>query len=36
MLTLKKRKKMARALNNPKIQSIIWKSLRHFKATMEY
>jgi integrase len=33
---MRKRKKIAEALNNPKIGSITWKSLRHFKATMEY
>jgi integrase len=33
---MRERKKISRTLNNPKIQSITWKSLRHFKATMEY
>jgi integrase len=33
---MRERKKISKALNNPKIQSITWKSLRHFKATMEY
>jgi integrase len=33
---MRERKKIAKFLNNPKIQSITWKSLRHFKATMEY
>jgi integrase len=33
---MRERKKVAKALNNSKIQSITWKSLRHFKATMEY
>jgi len=28
--------KISKALNNSKIQSITWKRLRHFKATMEY
>ncbi len=33
---MRERKKISQALNNPKIQSITWKSLRHYKATMEY
>jgi len=33
---MRERKKISKALNNPKIQNITWKSLRHFKATMEY
>jgi integrase len=33
---MRERKKISRALNDPKIQSITWKSLRHYKATMEY
>ena len=33
---MRERKNISKALNNPKIQSITWKSLRHFKATMEY
>jgi integrase len=33
---MRERKKIAKAQNNPKIQAITWKSLRHFKATMEY
>jgi integrase len=33
---MRERKKISKALNNPKIQSITWKSLRHYKATMEY
>jgi len=33
---MRERKQISKALNNPKIQSITWKSLRHFKATMEY
>jgi len=33
---MRERKSISRFLNNPKIQSITWKSLRHFKATMEY
>jgi integrase len=32
---MRERKNISVALNNPKIQSITWKSLRHFKATME-
>jgi integrase len=33
---MRERKKISKSLNNPKIQSITWKSLRHYKATMEY
>jgi integrase len=33
---MRERKKISKALNNPKIQSITWRSLRHYKATMEY
>jgi len=33
---MRERKNISKALNNPKIQSITWKSLRHFEATMEY
>jgi pentose-5-phosphate-3-epimerase len=33
---MRERKNISKALNNPKIQSITWKGLRHFKATMEY
>ena len=33
---MRERKKISINLNNPKIQSITWKSLRHYKATMEY
>ena len=33
---MKERKNIFKALNNPKIQSITWKSLRHSKATTEY
>jgi site-specific recombinase XerD len=32
---MRERKKIFKSLN-PKIQSITWKSLRHYKATMEY
>ena len=33
---MRERKNIFKALNNPKIQSITWKGLRHFKATMKY
>ena len=33
---MRERKHISQFLNNPKVQSITWKSLRHFKATMEY
>lgn len=33
---MRERKKISINLNNPKIQSITWKSLRYYKATMEY
>ena len=33
---MRERKHISQFLNNPKVQNITWKSLRHFKATMEY
>jgi integrase len=33
---IREKKKISNALCNPKIVQITWKSLRHYKATMEY